>query len=525
MPATTVTIMVDRCATKRNLSNSELLGLVLFPLTMSLSPLSNAEDFKFIPSVMLKETYSDNVFLTPAGTELGAYITEVTPRITIQGSGPLLKLNVDYSVQALNYSGDANTTRTNQMLNANSTAVFVSDLFFLDTSAAINQQNQTPFGAVTQNNLNLSSNRLEMRNYSIAPYLKSNFNQDASGELRFIRDSVSTTLGSVYNSDANTVIANVKSGPSFKTIDWNLQYYNQNIYYNSQPTVSMQNESAGAGYHFSSQFLLNASAGYEKNNYPAVNGQKPEGNTWSGGFNWTPSDRTNVAASVTRHYYGDTYMVAASQRSFATVLSLGYNEGLSTSRAQFLVPSTTSTSTFLNTLWQASIPNPAQRQQAIDAFIINTGLPGTLNTPINTISDQVYLQKNLQASVAVTGAQNTLLLSVFSLRREDQSLNTVLDPNANVNTQSNTRQSGANILWNLSMTPRTNAVFMDGFNKATSLDTGISYRNNNLTISLNHQLQPKLKVALEFDHITNTSSVPNGDSRENLLSLMFLFSL
>lgn len=511
--------------TKCTISTSDLPGLALLALTMSLSQLANAEDFKFVPSVMLKESYSDNVFLTPVGSELSAYITEVTPRMTIQGTGPLFKLNVDYAVQALDYSGDANTTRTNQMLNANSTAVFISDLFYLDTSAAINQQNQTPFGTVTQNNLNLSNNRLEMRNYSIAPYLKTDFNQNANGELRFIRDSVSTTLSSVYNSNANTVIANIKSGPSFKTTDWNLQYYNQNIYYNNQPTISMQNESVGAGYHFSSQFLLNASVGYEKNNYPAINGQKPEGNTWSGGFSWTPSDRTNVGASVTRHYYGDTYMVTANQRSFASVWSLGYNEGLSTSRAQFLIPSTTSTSSFLNTLWQASIPNQAQRQQAIDAFIINTGLPGTLNAPINTISDQVYLQKNLQASVAITGAQNTVLLTVFGLRREDQSLNTVLDPSANVNAQSNTRQSGANILWTLNMTPRTNAVFMDGFNKASALNTGISYRNNNLTVSLNHQLQPKLKVALEFDHITNNSSVPNGDSRENMLSLMFLFSL
>lgn len=523
-----VTTMVNRWVMVPmvpTVSTSAWLSVVSFALTMTLTQMASAEDFKFIPSIMLKETRTDNVFLTPAGTALSAYITEVMPRITIQGDGPLFKLNVDYGLQNLNYSGDTNTNRTNQMLNASSTAVFVSNLFYLDTSAAINQQNQTPFGAVAPNNLNLSTNRLEMRNYSVAPYLKNDFNQDATGELRFIRDTVNTTLGGIYNSNANTVKANLNSGINFKTIDWNLQYYDQNIFYNRQPTITMQNESAGTGYHFSSQFALNASVGYEKNNYPATNGQKPEGQTWSAGFNWTPSDRTSIAATVTRHYYGDAYMFTANQHTFATVWSLGYNEGLTTSRAQFLIPSATSTSNFLNTLWQSSIPNQAQRQQAIDAFILNTGLPSVLNAPINTITDQVYLQKRLQASVAVTGAQNTVLLSVFSLKRDDQSLNTVQDPTANLNNLSNTHQNGANILWNLNLTPRTNAVFMDGYNKAMALNSGISYHNNNLTATLNHQLQPKLKVALEFDHITNNSSVINGYSRENLLSFMFLFSL
>jgi len=523
-----VTTMVKNATVRshpRKPCQSDLVGIIGIPLMLALSSNVWSDELTVSPSIVTKETYNDNVFLSQPGFTTSSWITELTPQLVIKASEPSFKLNFNYELQNLHYAGDAHAERTNQMLDLNSTSSFVKNLLYLDANAAINQQNSTPFAGITNSNATLSANRLELRTYSVAPYLKTNFAQEATGELRFSRDSVNTSLGSLYNSNANTVKANLKSGPSFATVDWNVQYLNEKILYEAEPAVTLQNGSFGSGYHFSSEFAINGSVGYEKNNYPTTNGTAPQGNTWSAGFTWTPTDRTSLSVTGTKHYYGDTYTVAASERTFASVWSLGYNEGLITSRDQFLIPATTNTSDFLNSLWQSSITNPEQRQQAIDAFIHSTGLPNTLTTPVNTVTNQVFLQKSLQASVAVTGAQNTVIFSLFDITRDEESLNTAANSTTNLGLLSNTKQTGGNILWTLNFSPRTSAVFMDGYNKAKSASNGITYTNNNFTTTLNHQLDPKLRVSLEFQHLNNSANFNTGNFRDNLVSFTLLFSL
>jgi len=482
-------------------------------------------DFTVTPTLLTEETYNDNVLLAPSGTPLtSAFITEITPRLAIVEDGPRFKMNFDYAIQHLTYSGDAHTERTNQMLAATSTAELIDHLLYLDDSANINQQNQTPFGQATPNNLSISSDRLTVRTLSIAPYLKT-ATSDLLMELRFMRDFVRTSLGALTDSDASTVSMNVKSGPSFKAVDWGLQYNDQTIYYPNQNNIVMESILANTGVHLTPEFALTASAGYEKDNYVSLYQTQPEGADWSAGFEWTPSERTRVAASAGHHFYGDTYMLNASERTFASVWSLGYNTGLTTSRSQFLVPVATNTFDFLNSLWQSSIPDAAQRQLIINAFIQNTGLPATINTPINTISDQVFLQKDLQGSVALTGAQNTILLSIFDLQRDAQTAEiTATAVTNNLSLLNNTRQRGGNIIWNHTFGPRTNSILMDGYSRAISVDTGIAYNNNIITASLNHQLLPKLKATLQYERIRNDSNYVSGNYIQNLISAMLTFS-
>ncbi|MFZ6691576.1 TIGR03016 family PEP-CTERM system-associated outer membrane protein [Undibacterium sp. SXout20W] len=517
--------MAKKTKHNRNWRQSDWFGVIGLPLMMTLSSNAVSEEFTIQPSVALKETYNDNIFLTVAGAQSKAYITEISPQLNFRVDNSTLKLNSNLEIQKLIYRGDANTERTNNIFNANSTATFVKNLLFFDANGAISQQNLNPFGALTSNNLSLSTNRQELRTYSLSPYLKSNFNPNTIGEIRFSRDSVESSQGSAFGSKGNTIKGSLTNGSSASILEWNLQYSNEHIFYNNQPTITLQSESANLTYHFGREFSVNAGVGYEKNNYVALSGDSPEGKTWTAGFTWTPSERTSVAVSGTKHYFGDTYSVTASERTFATVWSLGYNEGLITSRDQFLIPATTNTADFLDTLWKSSIPNQAQRQQAINAFIANTGLPSTLTMPVNTITNLVYLQKNLQASMAVTGARNTVIFSLFDISREEQSLNTATAISTNSNLLSNTKQTGCNILWTYNISPRTSAVFTDSYIKTRSESNGSISKNNNFTTAINYQLQPKLKVSMQFEHINNSANFGSSNFKDNLVSLTFLLSI
>ena len=49
------------------------------------------------PSVRLRETYTDNALRAPAGREQSDFISEIAPAIALIGSGPRLRVHLDYS--------------------------------------------------------------------------------------------------------------------------------------------------------------------------------------------------------------------------------------------------------------------------------------------------------------------------------------------------------------------------------------------------------------------------------------------
>ncbi|MDO9192092.1 MAG: TIGR03016 family PEP-CTERM system-associated outer membrane protein, partial [Undibacterium sp.] len=123
---------------------------ILF-LILICSRQSSAADWKLVPTIGLNETYTDNVRLLGSGKEEHAYITQVSPGITVTATGQRLKLQANYVMQNSYYSGVTNETKTNHLLRANANAALLQNLFFLDGNASITQQNLTPFGQVADN--------------------------------------------------------------------------------------------------------------------------------------------------------------------------------------------------------------------------------------------------------------------------------------------------------------------------------------------------------------------------------------
>ncbi|WP_394778184.1 TIGR03016 family PEP-CTERM system-associated outer membrane protein, partial [Undibacterium sp.] len=454
-----------------------------------------------------------------------SFITQMTPGIDIVATGAQAKIKFNYQMQNLYYTGDSNGLKTNHMLNALGNTELVKDLFFLDGTASISQQNQSPFAAQATDNLNLSNNRVEVRSYSASPALRHSFDQLASAELKYTRNSVATSgangLSALGNSTGDEVSLNVNSGTSFQKVKWGIRYDNQKTSFDDSIN-SLENTTTGVnfGYYLSPRFSLTGTGGYEKNNYVALDGKKPAGAYWSAGFDWEPTERTSLILNAGRRFYGSSYGLSATERTRVTSWSLAYNEDITTTRQQFLVPGSINTSTYLNSLFLTSIPDPVARQQVVDTFIRSYGLPASLAMPINTFSNQVFLQKSLQASVAITGVSNTVLLSLFNTRRDAQSaaLGTAnpLDPNL----ADNTHQVGGSALWNLAFSPRTSANFSLGYNRSTSLlleDTNKTFR-----AALNHDLQPKLKATIEYRRSQQDSNIAVGNYKENALSVSFL---
>lgn len=487
-----------------------------------LSQQAIAADWKLTPSLDLEETYSDNIGLAPRGSEKSDWVTQVQPGISLIGTGSHLKAHVNYGMQSLFYANDSSPSTINHQLNAGANAELLDKFLFLDGSASISQANISLLGPLTTNNINVTGNRADVRTYSISPYLRHSFDTLASSELRYTHDAVSTSSGGLSSSKADSMLFSLNSGSAFRTLGWGLSYNGQRTDSTNVPTVTSQTTTGSLRYMVSPKFSLTATSGYEKFDYLSI-GALPEGSFWSAGFAWDPLDRTSIAASVGRRYFGQTHQVTASHRTRNSVWSLGYNEDITTSRNQFLSP-TTDTATFLNQLCLAAI-DPVSCQQDV-ANAINTGaIPAFLPFATNYFTNQYFLQKRLQASVALNGAKSTVLFTLFNSSRKSQTssvLDSVLLGTGSLTLNDNTRQLGGSALWNWRISPRTSAHISAEYTR-NSLSSQTDY-DKALRLGMTRQIQPKLSGSVEFRRLMHDSTLSSSDYIENAATASLLMT-
>ena len=487
---------------------------------------STAAEWKISPKLNLLETYTDNVRLAEQGNEKSDFITQINPGILLTGTGARLKVNANYTMQNLFYANENNPNRTVHQLRAGANAELIKNFFFLDSTANISQQNISLLGPLTTNNENITNNRTTVKTYSISPYVRHNFSNFASTQARYTHNAVYTGVEGLSGRQSDTILLSLTSGSAFRTLGWGLNYSKQKL---DIIGTSIENEryAGNLRYPISSKFSLTGTSGYQKFGYTSSIG-RTAGSFWTAGFVWTPSKRTNIIANTGKSFFGNTYTLIASHHTRRSTWSLNANQNITTTRDQFLIPATNDTANFLNQLWTSKIPDPVMRQQTVDTFIRDNDLSASIFDPINFLTNRFFLQKRVQASVALSGARNTLILSIFHMLREPQSsgeADNVLLGSNNFALNGNIKQTGANALWSWKISPRTNANIGAIYVRSNILATGQEDETKTFRVGLTKQIQPKLNGAVNFRHVERTSNQIGSEYRENAIiaSLSMLF--
>ncbi|MDP1639276.1 MAG: TIGR03016 family PEP-CTERM system-associated outer membrane protein [Candidatus Nitrotoga sp.] len=486
---------------------------------------SAAADWKVTPRLNLMETYTDNVTLATRGNERSDFITQINPGLSLIGTGARLKVNVNYTMQNLFYANESNSNRTVHQLRAGEKAELIKNFLFLDSSANISQQNISLLGPLATNNENITNNRTTIKTYSISPYIRHNFSNFASTQARYTHNAVYTGIGGLSSSQSDSILLTLASGSAFRTLGWGLNYNKQKID-GLGPSVANERYMGNLRYRVSSKFSLTGTSGYEKFGYASAIGLSA-GSFWTTGFIWTPSERTNITANAGKRFFGNTYTLMAKHRTRRSAWSLNYNQNITTTRDQFVIPATVDTANFLDQLWASNIPDPVMRQQTIDAFIRDNGLSASIFDPINVLTNQFFLQKRLQGSVALSGARSTLVFSIFHMLREAQTqgdANSALFGVNNFTLNNDTKQIGGNALWSWKISPRTNANIGAIYIKSNILATGQEDETKTFRVGLTRQIQPKLNGAVNFRHTERTSNQIGSEYRENAIVASLLMS-
>lgn len=517
--------MVERVTRAGRVKRLPRRALLPVLLGLAFAPPSHA-DVDFTPTVHVKQTWTDNVTLRPDAQARENWVTEVRPGFALSARTPRVEFDGRYQFHRYFYSDkDVDNLRdSGNTLQAGLRARLVDDLVFLDASANRAQRAVSAFGPDLADNLYSTENRTEVSTWRISPYLTHRFGSSATLLARYSRDSVETgrqgygnTLGNSYNL--------ALSSPVERRFGWNLSYDRQDLTDRRFGDSSTASANAGLSWRVLPPLRLTAGAGYDDNDYQALGG-RTRGATWNVGYMYTPSSRTSLSMSVGHRYFGKSRSLAALHRSRHTAWNISYDEAVTTTRRQFLLPATVDTYALLDDLFTPNYPDPVQRRQAIEAYLLATGLPPTLANDINYLSNRYLLQRQFQASAGLKGVRSTLLLSLFDTRREALSVQETDSPllgNQLLNLNNNTRQRGLGLNGTYRVSSRASAYAQLSASNTESLTTGARQNNRAVRLGMHRRFERNLNGSLELRRLH--SSGTGAGYTENAISATLSMTL
>lgn len=418
------------------------------------------------PSISGSVTLTDNASPGQSGEKQGDVITSVTPSIRIDGKGGRVSGNLNFSWQQNFFANESRYNNDQKSLSAAGKAELVDQWLFLDASASIAQSPISVFSTQTVGNELVNDNRSETRSFQWSPYIQGYLGGGIGYELRYRNTQTSADSG-VYATgsgvDSQAWNGRLSGGTPLALLGWSLSAEDQRVKYASRDTKS--NRVLGTlEYRIDPQLKLNVSAGTESDNY--TNFDMRSRTIRSYGFDWAPTERTALKLKKERRSFGDGHLIDFSHRTALTAWKFTDSRSVVVPAQQFIDAPVSTAYDLLFLQLASSIPDPVARAQAVSMLLQSAGIPGNSLIYGNIMSAQPFIQRQQQASVSLTGANNTVTLS--AQRSTNTRIGTgggTLDDFA---LSENIRQSGLSGSWAHKLTPHSSLTL----NALTSTSKG-----------------------------------------------------
>lgn len=374
--------------------------------------------WQLTPYIASTLTLTDNVALAPSGEEEADLVLGVTPGLRIRGRTARTRIEGFAQAETLFYAntgGENNTIYPQVSVFGNVEAI--EKFFYIDGAIEVAQEFLSPFGSRPADNVNVSANRATSASYQISPYVQGLAFGDTT---YYVRDeNVWTNLSNspieLENAYYNNLVAQLfnPADPGGWTLDYNRSYTK---FKDQQPLIA-QLARFRPIYRLTSQLEISGSGGYETRDYPLTE----DANTIYGvGARWRPTERTNVVGAWEHRYFGSSYLFTFDHRMPSTALSVQASRNVTTyARRALTLGAGGNVTALLNAALTTRIPDPAQRQQAVETFIQQAGLPSALASPVSFYSQQVLLEEIESATFALLGIRNVVAFSVYHRKSEE----------------------------------------------------------------------------------------------------------
>ena len=407
--------MKKRCPGPRALETVAVDAMVALGLVGSLVSLpAAAQTWRVQPAIDVQETYTTNANLAPTGQAEASFVTILTPSIAFNASGPRAQLGGSASVQAIAYSWNRDDNVLYPQVNLLGSVEALEKFFYIEGAVNVSQQYLSPFGAQPADNVGTTSNRYTSTGFRVSPYIRGVLPGRIAYVLR--NDSIWSNLGNTpdtpgfVGSYVNNTFGRLDS--PIVTFGWSAEVIATYTTFTGEQTLSNQLARAYLYYEPDPQLRLFGIGGYEKNDYFVTESSGP---IYGGGAVWRPGPRTTIAGQWEERFFGPSYLASFDHRNPGWAFNINASRNISTfPQLLFSVPAGGNVAGLVDAAFTTRIPDPVQRAAAVQEFLAQTGLPATLQTPLNFYTQQVVRYDQVSATLAwIVGVRNSLALTAY----------------------------------------------------------------------------------------------------------------
>lgn len=475
---------------------------------------AKAENWTISPQADLRLTYSDNV--RQSANKKSDLVGEVAPGIRINGQGARAKLDLTYRLSQTLHASESDLDRTRNFLNALGSLEAIERWFFIDARASITQEAVSAFGPQFTTNAGANANRRETRFLSVSPYARGSLKTFADYEVRYTAsatDSGNTVaLGNnrYYNWDAN-----LHNRTAFGQFGWALDYSQRTIDYRDRNDLESNLWRATLLFQPDPQWRLSAYGGEEENNYTLVTRSS---SIYGVGVEWSPTERTRVAASRDRRFFGNGFAYSFRHRTPLSAWDLSYVRDVTTTPEQLGRLGLGTWYDLIYSMLTSAFPDPIQRAAQAEKIVQASGIPASTPLTVGFVTNQVFLDRRLNASFALLGARNSVTFSAFRSRRE--SVSAFLLGFDDFSQFREILQRGVSANWGLKLTPLATLAVLGSWTRTASISgTAAESTQKLIQVSLSKRLGPHADGALSLRSVDfDASGSGFSNYRENSIT-------
>lgn len=456
-----------------------------------------AENWIVTPFAGVTETYTTNVNLAPSGQEQSSFVTSVNGGIGVNGVGARARLNGTVALTGILYSSGSENNYLYPSVNLLGNIEAIEKFFYVDGAINVSQQYLSPFAPQPASNVGVTDNRYTSASYRVSPYIQGVLPGQITYLLR--NDNIWTNLSGTPTNQPGFVGAyyNQWTGrlnSPIRTFGWTIEGNTNYTKFTDESSLTSEIVRGILHYQPDPQLRLDAIGGYEWNDYFVT---KSENIVYGVGGEWKPTDRTTVVGDWQERFFGSSYLASLTHRNPYTAFNINASQNISTYPQQlFALPAGANLAALVDAAFTTRIPDPAQRAQAVQAFLNQTGLPPTLQSPLNFYTQQVSLYEQQSATFTVLGVRNSLAFTIYNRKSEVISGGSGQPLPPPFGAQNNNTQRGAALVYSHRLTPLTslNATATRYDTIATAPFTSKSTTDYFL-VNVGRQLSPKTDVS------------------------------
>lgn len=468
--------------------------------------------WRISPRITIIETYTDNSNVSSgANGKQSDLISRISPGIRIEGQSARLKGYFDYSLSALYYA-NSGSSNTQNALNTFGTLEALENWLFVDASGTIAQQSVSAFGTQSPSNSTINNNTSETSTYRLSPYIRGQLAGQVEYSLRYALSTTSSNSSAASSVDISQWSGQLRGSTPFQSLKWSLDGNQQSVdYSNGRQTDAMQLRALGT-YAIVPQLTISLSTGWESNNYLSI--EQDRRTTRGYGFDWRPTERTEISAFREKRFFGNGHNYKFSHRFPLSSIQYTDTKNINILPDQFgrvgIGTYYDIFSLFCRQQLASSITDPAALAIAVNscanAFLISTGVPANAQATTGFLSSQAYVQRMQQLSWALFGARNSITL--LANRSENQStlgMSSALDDFSKSNV---IRQRGLSLNISHRLSELSSLNFMVSRHQSSGTNNTLKTTTNLYQATLSTRLGTHTTGSLsvrraEFDSTTN----------------------